>query len=445
MKKVFLAALLFFITAGNGFAQLDLPLLSPKASIMQNIGITKVDIRYNRPGVKGRVIWGDLVPYNEVWRTGANEATTIEFSTDIKVNGNIVPKGKYSLFTIPANGEWTVILNKVWDQWGLDYNDHRGEDQLRFKVKTASTEFTEKMLFYFSNTSRSSADLNFAWEKLKFSFTIESFLTKEDDKSVRLSPAASVYQTIGYTDFVMTYGSPAVNGRKIWGTLVPYFKVWRAGANEATTIFFSTDVRINGKNVPAGRYAMFAIPAPDRDWTIILNKKWDQWGLDYNKNKGYDFIKFKARPEQTSFNERLYFKFFETSDNSVTVALFWENLKASFKIDIDLESIALKHIKGSLEKAKENDWKIWLDAAQYGIENNLFKSEPLKWIDKSISINESFKGYYLKALYFYNIKHYKDALVQIDKCRDKGQSEQAYRTFVTQVDNLERKVRNSIK
>lgn len=445
MKKVFLAAIILLIITDSGFAQLDLPLLSPKSSIMQNIGITKVEIKYNRPGVKGRNIWGDLVPFNEVWRTGANEATTIEFTTDVKINGNNVPKGKYSLFTIPAEGEWTVILNKVWDQWGLDYKDHADQDILRFKVKTEKTEFVEKMLFYFSNTCRTKADLNFAWENLKFSFTIDSYLTSDEDKNVRLSPAASVYQTIGYTDFIMTYGSPAVNERKIWGTLVPYYKVWRAGANEATTIFFSTDVKINGKNVPAGRYALFAIPAPDRDWTIILNRKWDQWGLDYNKNKGYDFIKFKAKQEQTSFNERLFFKFFETSDNSVTVALFWENLKVSFKIDIDLESIALKHIKASLEKAKENDWKIWLDAAEYGIENNLFKSEAVKWLDKSLSIKETFKGYFLKALHAFNQKHYKDALVQIDKCRDKGQSEQEYRTFVSQVDNLERKIRDYLK
>lgn len=435
----------FFFFCINIFAQLDLPLLSPKASIMQNIGITKVEIKYNRPAVRERKIWGDLVPFDSVWRTGANEATTIEFSTNVKLNGNIVPKGKYSLFTIPGEKEWTVILNKVWNQWGLDYNDNKSEDLLRFKVIPESCDFTERLLFYFSNTSRRQAVLNFAWERLKFSFTIDSYLTVDNDENVRLSPAASVYQTIGYTDFIITFGSPAVNNRTIWGTLVPYYKVWRGGANEATTIQFSTDVKINGKSIPAGKYALFTEPSPEGDWIFILNKKWNQWGLDYPKNKSYNLIKFKAKQEKNGFNERLFYKFFDISDNSVTVALLWEHLKVSFKIEIDLEAIAHRHIKASLEKAGKEDWKIYLDAAEYAIENSFFKDDPLKWINKSLSINESSKGYFLKARYYYFHQQFAEALKQIDKCRDKGQSEDGYQDFISQIDDLERKIRNSSK
>lgn len=442
LNIIFILTAVIIIWGNNIFAQLYLPRLSPQASIMQNIGITKVEIRYNRPAVRERVIWGDLVPYNKIWRTGANEATTIEFSTDVKVNGNIVPKGKYSLYTIPGETEWTVILNKQWDQWGLDYDKYVSEDLLRFKVKPETCDFYERMLFYFSNTSRKTADLNLAWEKLKISFSIESYLTTGDDKKVRLSPTASVYQTVGYTDFILTFGSPAVNNRAIWGALVPYNKVWRAGANEATTIEFSTPVSIQGTPVPAGKYAIFTIPA-ENEWTIILNKKWNQWGLDYEKNKSEDLIQFKARPEKNSFNERLFFKFLDFTDSSATIALIWENIKVPFKINISLEDIALKQIQNSLLKAKEGDWRIFLDAAEYAVDNNFFNSEPLKWIDKSLSINETYKAYFIKAEYFYKNRQFTEALKQIDKCRDKGQSEKDYQSFLSRVDDLERKVKEN--
>ncbi|MBA4317961.1 MAG: hypothetical protein C0412_06125, partial [Flavobacterium sp.] len=375
---------------------------------------------------------------------GANEATTIQFSTDVKVNGAIVPKGKYALFTIPAENEWTIILNKKWDQWGLDYDKNQSEDLLHFKVTPEKGSYTERLLFYFSNTARSKASLNLAWEKINISFEIESYLTNDDDKTVRLSPVASVYQRVGITDFTLTFGSPAVKNRIIWGNLIPFNRVWRAGADEATTISFSTDVIINNKKIPAGKYALFIVVGKS-DWVIILNKKWDQWGLDYNNNKRYNFASFKIKPEKDAFNERLFYNFSDMSDNSVTISLLWETVKASFKIGIDLESQVQKRIVNLLERAKSNDWKIYMDAAEYGIENNFFKEAPLKWIDKSLAINETYKGYFLKATYYYKNKKYLEALQQLDKCRDKGQSERDYRNFVSQVDNLERRIRENNK
>lgn len=444
VNKPFLVICMLLLPIVNLFAQLDLPRPSPNASIMQNIGITKVEIKYCRPAVHDRKIWGDLVPFNKVWRTGANEATTIEFSTDVKVNGNIVPKGKYALFTIPSENEWTVIFNKKWDQWGLDYDKNASEDLLRIKVNADKGDFMERLLFYFSNTGRIKASLNLAWEKVNISFEIESFLTKDDDKEVRLSPAASVYQRVGITDFTMTFGSPAVRDRIIWGKLIPFNKVWRAGANEATTIEFSTDVKISNKIIPAGKYALFIIVGRT-EWTVILNTKWDQWGLDYRKNKRYNYASFKIKPQNDIFNERLFYNFSGLTDNSVTISLLWETIRASFKINVDLEAQVHKHILDSLTQAGKDNWKIYMDAAEYGIENNFFKDAPLKWIDKSLSINETYKGYYLKATYYYKNKKYLDALQQLDKCRDKGQSEMDYRNFVSQVDNLERRIRENNK
>jgi hypothetical protein len=106
------AALVALALAAPAFAQLDLPRPSPKATVSQQVGLTDVSIAYCRPGVKGREIWGALVPYGEVWRTGANEATTITFSSDVTVQGNPVAAGTYGLFTLPGKDEWTVILNR---------------------------------------------------------------------------------------------------------------------------------------------------------------------------------------------------------------------------------------------------------------------------------------------------------------------------------------------
>ncbi len=121
--------------------------VSPPAKVSATVAGSDITINYSQPSVKGRKIWGGLVPYNEVWRTGANEATTFETSKAIKIDGATLPAGKYSLFTIPGETEWTVIFNKTWDQWGA-YKYDAKEDQLRVKVKPVkTTTLTEQLLF----------------------------------------------------------------------------------------------------------------------------------------------------------------------------------------------------------------------------------------------------------------------------------------------------------
>jgi|YelNatPaOPRAMG01_1025707.scaffolds.fasta_scaffold05023_2 hypothetical protein len=152
--------------------------ISPKAEITQTIGLTDVTISYSRPGVKGRKIWGELVPYNKVWRAGANEATKIAFSNDVLVNGKKVPAGSYALFLIPHQKEWTVILNKVADQWGaFTYNE--AQDFLRFDVKPQLSNFHEWLEYTFSDMKVNekginSAVLNMLWEKIRLPITIEA-------------------------------------------------------------------------------------------------------------------------------------------------------------------------------------------------------------------------------------------------------------------------------
>ena len=162
---------IFVLLLTSTQAQLKYPQVSPGAKATQTVGITDITISYHRPGVKGRVIWGGLVPYNEIWRTGANEATMIEFSGDVSIAGTKVPAGKYSLFTIPAQEEWTVVINKNPNGWGA-YGYKQDEDLLRFKVKPEMAEHQEWMMFTFENLSKNGVDLILRWEKVKVTIPI---------------------------------------------------------------------------------------------------------------------------------------------------------------------------------------------------------------------------------------------------------------------------------
>ncbi|GMU95706.1 DUF2911 domain-containing protein [Ignavibacterium album] len=147
--------------------------VSPKAEVMQVVGFTEVRIIYSRPGVKGREIWGGLVPYNQVWRAGANEATKFIFSTDVLIEGKPLKAGSYSFFAIPGKNEWTLIFNKVADQWGaFEYNET--QDALRIKVKPEkSSVFQEWLTYTITRISDYSAVIRLEWEKLKVPFKIE--------------------------------------------------------------------------------------------------------------------------------------------------------------------------------------------------------------------------------------------------------------------------------
>jgi len=160
-----------FLVVSPALAQLDLPRPSPKATVAQTVGLTDVTVTYCRPSVKGRTIWGGLVPYDQVWRTGANEATTITFTDDVTVEGTKLTAGTYGLFTIPGKDEWTVIFNKGAKQWGA-YEYKQADDVLRIKVKPHGDEFRELLTIWFPTVSTDSAILAICWEKVAVSVPI---------------------------------------------------------------------------------------------------------------------------------------------------------------------------------------------------------------------------------------------------------------------------------
>lgn len=154
-------------------ADLQLPAPSPLARVMQTVGVTEITVEYSSPGVKGRKIFGKLVPNDELWRTGANSATKITFSKDVSIDGKPVPAGTYSIFTIPGKRSWTLILNKNADQGGTRKYDE-SLDQVRVTVKPSRLRAArERLTFVFSNTVDTGTRLDLEWDKTGVSLDIK--------------------------------------------------------------------------------------------------------------------------------------------------------------------------------------------------------------------------------------------------------------------------------
>ena len=140
---------------------------SPAAKATGKAGSATITIDYSQPSAKGRKIFGDLVPYGKVWRTGANEATVFETDSDIKVEGKTLPKGKYGLFSIPGENEWTIIFNKTWNQWG-SFRYVQEDDVLRVQVKPTKSGTLVEMM----KISIDGGKVTIAWENTAASFTV---------------------------------------------------------------------------------------------------------------------------------------------------------------------------------------------------------------------------------------------------------------------------------
>lgn len=210
------------------------------------------------------------------------------------------------------------------------------------------------------------------------------------------SQHAVVMQQVGMCEIKIDYHRPGVKGREVWGKLVPFDQVWRAGANENTTISFSKEVVIDGKKVAAGTFGLHMIPT-ENDWTIILNKDYRAWGSFFYKEEN-DFMRFKVKPQTADFQEWLMYTFDEVSPNSVTASLSWEKLKVPFKIEIDLHNQMLDEMAVQLTGIPGFFWEGWNQAANYCYVNGVELEKGLEWADRSIGITKNVTNTFMKAL-----------------------------------------------
>jgi len=173
--RVFLFCLLMAALSGVSPAQsfvLDLPLQSQRAQISQRIGITDITISYHRPLVNDRKVWDALVPYGKVWRTGADEATALNTDIDLNIGGIKVPAGKYTLYTLPSEGTWKLIINKQTGQWGTKYDESQDLGRVDMK-KTDLPQSVEQFTISFDKKSESTADLNMDWGNKRISVPLK--------------------------------------------------------------------------------------------------------------------------------------------------------------------------------------------------------------------------------------------------------------------------------
>src|SRR4028119_1241206 len=259
-------------------------------------------------------------------------------------------------------------------------------------------------------------------------------------KLPQASPAALVKTAVGTSDVTLNYHRPGVKGRKIWGELVPFGQVWRLGANNATTITFADSVKVEGKDVPAGTYGLFAIPAQDK-WTLILNKEAQQWGA-YSYKQEQDLVRFDVKPQTGPFTEWMVFNITPAGEGKAVVEMAWENVRVPFTGDTDGGTATCERIddavagparRGAARVPLEPDaapatwksidevlagspaWGDYLTAARYALDKGKRLDEAMVWVDKSISAQESFWNHELKARLLQKEGKTAEAITHLDK------------------------------
>lgn len=178
MKKILSTAIICMIATISFSQQLRIPAPSPTQTVKQDFGISSIELIYSRPAMKGRKIFGDLVPWGKVWRTGANNATRLKFNDDVTIGGQALKAGEYALYTIPKENEWEIIINKGSANWGTNYKQE--DDLFRIKVKPMKlNDAVETFTIQFANVQPTSTDLHIMWDKTAVAIPIKTDIDKK--------------------------------------------------------------------------------------------------------------------------------------------------------------------------------------------------------------------------------------------------------------------------
>jgi tetratricopeptide (TPR) repeat protein len=209
-----------------------------------------------------------------------------------------------------------------------------------------------------------------------------------------VSQLAVAKQRVGLTDIKITYHRPLVNGRKIWGGLVPLGEVWRAGANENTTIDVSDAISVEGQPLPKGTYGLHMIPTADT-WTVIFSKMSTAWG-SYTYNQAEDALRVTVKPRPNEMEEALEYEFEDPKPDSATVTLKWEKLAVPFKVAVS-DDTTVANIRGQMRGRAQYEWQSANEAANFCLTKKINLDEALKWVNLSIQNEERFENLTTKA------------------------------------------------
>ena len=226
-------------------------------------------------------------------------------------------------------------------------------------------------------------------------FIVTTNLAAQNITTPRVSQLASVSQRVGITDISITYHSPAVNDRAIWGALVPFDQVWRTGANDNTVISFTHPVQLEGKEVPAGSYGLYMTPR-ETSVDIILSSSTKNWGTVI-PTKEETVLTVTVKPETGPHQEWLSFDFLDRGGDEVTAALKWETWIIPFRIKVDVTNIVLENMRAELKGLAGFGYQGKEQVARFCLQNNVALDEAMQWIDQSINAEKRFSNLSVKA------------------------------------------------
>lgn len=240
----------------------------------------------------------------------------------------------------------------------------------------------------------------------------------------RASQHALVSQRIGITDITINYHRPLANGRQIWGKVVPYGQVWRAGANENTTITFTDAVTIEGQPLEKGTYGLHMIPG-ESQWTVIFSKNATAWG-SFTYKQEEDALRVTVKPQPTETHDALAYDFDDVKADSAVVTLRWNKIAVPFKIQVNVNDIVKASIPQQIRGINRFYWEGWDDAAQYYLINKIDLDEALKDEDQSIQAEERYDNLLNKSKILEAMGRKEDAEMFRTKALDKASAVQLY-------------------
>jgi hypothetical protein len=260
------AVLMLYLCAAPPAPAQQKPVLSPRDSVFLSLDTNVISVNYGRPSMRGRKIMGELVPWNKVWRTGANLATHLRTNFDLVMGGMPVPRGTYTLWTLPSPKGWKIIINKQTGQWGTNYDERQDLARFEAKVETLPSP-VDSFTVALQAGGKTSGLLKLMWEN-----TLVSALFEKNDRIRPLSPTDSTELSFNGKKVKIVYSRPFMRGRTIWGVVVPQDSIWRTGANAATSLITEANIMLGNMRVPRGSYTLYSVPG-EKAFTLIISKK----------------------------------------------------------------------------------------------------------------------------------------------------------------------------
>jgi len=239
-----------------------------------------------------------------------------------------------------------------------------------------------------------------------------------------ISQHAVVTQTIGISTITVEYHRPLTGGREIFGKVVPYGKVWRAGANDNTTIAFSDDVTVEGKPLAAGKYGLHMIPDKDQ-WTVIFSKNSTSWG-SFSYDEKEDALRVTTKPTSSELEQALLFTFDDVRDDSTLTTLRWDKTAVPIRVSFDVKAITLKSIQNQLRSVGGFTWAGYDEAAQWCLDSNYNLEQALKWENTSLQNEERFENLETKSRILDAMGQKEEAAKTMNTALEKANAQQLY-------------------